>query len=417
MPPRNRLHLSLTFRTLIACAAGLLCGWLISLEGPTGLPYLVFLPVAQRGSDIALAIGRCLAVPLLFASIITGANGLEPMRGVGRLAWKTGAWIAASSALAMLTGLVVGLIFRAAHGGAVFSGDFPTGVRFWVPQWSEMWLALVFIAVGIGVYHNQIEDGRSLVVRFSMAINDTLTLLVHWASRIIPAAVFCMACANATSFFGDGRHVSHRHFSTVLYGLAAAWAIYGLLLLPASLMILARVSPWRYANAVGPAVLAALAGGSPAEVFPLTLDCVRARGGVSNRVSGFALSGCMALLQDGHVVGLALVGALFVPAMTAKACLGIILMTWLFGCGAANFSCVSAPMPIVGFIASLSFYMDSELELFAVMLITWIGNALTVFSQTCAAAVIARSEGEADLLPSRPPLEPFADPLSETPLL
>jgi proton glutamate symport protein len=390
MPPRSRYRLSLTFWTFVACLLGGLGGRLLARHPFEGALFIGY------GTDwlarVFLTAGSWLALPLIFASIITGANGLEPMRGVGRVAGKTTLWILGSSGLAALIGVMVARVLKPAIGGVVWPGNV---TRLPNPAGAELWISGVLVAVAMAVYRNQIEETRArLLLRFATAIDETLTLLLEWARRLIPAGVGVVALSTAAHASSPERHGGH--IPGLVGALVVGWSVYGLLVLPVALIAFARIRPWRYAGVVGAPVLAALAGGSPAQVFPLTLDCLRTRAGVSHRVSGLVLAGCTALLRDGQALGWALAFAWVIsPAPWAGSGGQIFLGAWLLGCtGAAG---PAAPVLLCGLVPAIA--ADLDVLLGMGLLIELAGNAVSVFSQTCAAAVIARSEGECDFLP------------------
>ncbi len=401
--------------TVVACLAGLLAGRLLGYLPPAAGQLIAL--CAQMLAHAVLAAGKCLAAPLMLASIIVGANGLEAMRGVARLTWKTGAWIAGSSALAVLTGLITGLLTRP-RGGIAASLPRYHGELDQIGAWGgEFWLGLILVALALGVYRNQIEESRGrLLLRFSMAINETLTLLLDWAAAFIPAIVFCLALGTSAEFpLYSGSDWQEE--KALCRALAAGWIVYGCVLLPLSLLVFARVNPWRYTRAVGAAVLAGLAGGSPVEVFALTLEGAHGQAGISNRVVGVTLAGCAALLRDGQALGWTLLATWLLPAglWHGAALLPFLLSGWLLGCGLAVWAGASAYIVVAGSVLGFAGARNGELVL-AMLAIGTVGNAVTVFSHTCAAAVIARSEGETNLLPARASQPPFADLLLEEPI-
>lgn len=416
MPPRSRLHFSLTFQTLLACGAGLFAGHLLASNGQSFAGTFV-LQILHLTARTVLATGKYLAAPLIFAGIVTGTDGLEPMRGVGRLALKTAAWIIASSGMAALTGLLVGLASRPANRGALFPVEIRGNLLWSDTTGGEMWIALVLVALAFGVYRNQIDESRNrMLFRFSMVIDETLTLLLDWAARLIPWAVFCVAATAGAAALSD--FAAAGQMPGLLAAMAAAWAIYALLLLPLALLTLARVNPWHYVLGAGPAVLAALAGAAPAEVFPLTLARVRTQGGISNRVGSLVLSGCTALLRDGQALGWAMAAAWLIPSQIhAAQFTEILLEAGLLGCAGAAISKAAAPALLLSVAAGSAARLDAGSTLAVGALISLFGNAISVFSQTCAAAVIARSEGETNLLPKRATETPFAGVLLEPPNL
>ena len=397
MPPRSRSRLSLTAWTFIACLLGLLGGRLFSSH-PQRLHFLGWYAV-DWAAHIFLSMGNWLAFPLIFASIATGANGLEPMRGVGRVAGKTALWIVGSSGIATLLGLAVAQMLRPATNRFVAVPS-PWG-RLPDDPGSEVWIVCVLVAVAVAIYRNQIEETRArLLLRFATAVDETLTLLLDWARRLLPPAVFLVAFSTAGHASLD-RLAAAPSASGLVGALILGWSIYSLLVLPLVLFAFAGVSPWRYARAVGAAILTALAGAAPPQVFPLTLDCVRTRAGISNRVGGLVLAGCTALLRDGQVLGWSLVLAWFIPPMSSGRGTSesqILLAVWLLGC--TNSAGPATPFLLCGFVSAPA--ADRAFLLGLGLLIEIAGNAVSVFSHTCAAAVIARSEGETNFLPNPP---------------
>jgi proton glutamate symport protein len=373
---------------------------------PDGFACLFLLRSFLLLGRMFLAVGTWLAVPLIFASIVRGADGLEPMRGVARLAWKTGGWIAGSSAVAAAVGLGVALLLRPPVPNIRWATG-ATGVAPYSFE-GEMWTAFVLIAVGLGLYRNQIEETRArLLLRLATAIDESLTLLLEWAVRIVPAAVFCLALTSSAASLGSADNF-HR-VPGLLGALLVGWLIYGAVVLPLILLGFARVNPWRYLLAVGSPLATALAGGSPPQVFALTLDRVRTEAGVSNRVGSVTLAACTALLRDGQTLGWSLAAAwMFFPAPNAVQCGEIFLATWLVGCAGAAVVGAAAPLLVLSSIPGA--LPDGGFLLGLGVLISLAGNAVSVFSHTCAAAVIARSEGETNFLRT-PPHSALSDPL------
>jgi proton glutamate symport protein len=414
MPPR-RSQFSLTSWTFIASVAGLAAGRLLAYDAEFFAGWFLLQSIRLL-AGIALASASCLAIPLAFASIVAGAEGLEPMRGVGRLTLKTGAWIVASSAVAALTGLAVAVILRPGSSRVIPSAAGFTGGEMWGASLTgKAWIVCVLIALPIGVYRNQIEEIRSrLLLRFSLAIDETLTLLLETAAGAIPVVVFLVAAATAGDAAWDFPSNAHRLFGLV-GALAVATVMYGLFLLPLILWAFARVHPGQYALAVAPALLAAASGGSPAQVFPLTLTRLRVQVGVSNRVGGVVLAGCAALLRDGQALGWAVLAVWVIPSNPhATLYVQIFLLAWLFGCAAAAIGGPAAPLLLTGAVGEAFGPTHGVLLVTGGALMTLLGNVISVFSHTCAAAIIARSEGETNLLPPRPPAPPFADIVLET---
>lgn len=382
---------------LLAAIAGAVAG--AALAGTEQNPALhLALDTLRMLSGMAIALGQVLALPLLFGAIIAGSAGLEPMRGAGRLAGKTALWIVSASAAATLLGVLVGLLCPVGSAGDApvprppFLPDFTRD-----PQDSTLWLALVTVAIGLGIYRNQIEESRSrLLMRFATGVRETCELAFAAARPWLPAGVFLVAAAQApvqAELWTSAR--------TLMLALGAGWAVYALAVLPAALWLGARISPARYAAAVSPAICAGFASGSSRAILPVTFDAVCRRGGVSMRVAGTVLSSCAALQRDGQAMGLALVPLLVCRLAGQQPGIEFIAIAalhgWLAGCGLRPVWLLTLTA-VTGVFAGQAY-----LPIFALdALVLSLGNSVTLFSHTCAAAVIARSEGEKAFLPARP---------------
>ena len=256
---------------LLAAVAGLLVGWALAVPEP---PFIIssLLEVAANLSAIILATAHALAIPLVFAAIVTGLDGLEPMRGAGRLAGKIALWIAGSNAVAVAIGVGVALCWPRTRALRHLAGT-PEGASAW-PGWSggPWWIGLVFLAAGLGVYRNQIEESRArLLVRLAMAVGEAGALIVEWIQPWLPAIVFVVSVSMAAAQTPNLRMVA-AHAPVFFGALATGWAIYGLVFLPAVLWFSARIHAGRLFLAMAAPLLAAVAGASPRPSCPSHLE-------------------------------------------------------------------------------------------------------------------------------------------------
>ncbi len=148
----------------------------------------------------------------------------------------------------------------------------------------------------------------------------------------------------------------------------------------------------------------ALAGRSVEAALPLTLDTVRRQGGVPNRIASVTLPLCAALHRDGLALGWVAVAVSLSRragmSVDVTTLAGILAIAWLTGCGAGALT-MSAPGLLATAFLGLSGSSAGEGMVFGLILerlMAMGGGAVSVFSQTCAAAVIAHSEGERALL-------------------
>lgn len=406
MPPRPSFFL--TWQTLLAGVLGIGAGLVLARPdaGPLAL-------AAQEACTLAggvfVAWMRALAVLSVVTGIVLGLAGLEPMRALKRLLGKTAGWIAASSLLAVTVALWVALGLSTRFPGQAFTrpadfGGLTGGERLaGTVNWG--WLGLVGLCVGIGYYRNQIEEGHArLLGRFCQGLESTLGPMIVWTRRIMPLGVFVLLASETTSQAVFAWQSTVGTYWRLLAAPLIGWAIYGLVLLPGVLWGLTRINPLPYLGTMVPAIFTALAGRSVETALPLTLDAVRQQGGIPNRIASVTLPVCAAVHRDGLALGWAAV-AISLSRHTGTnvdlAALGGILATaWLLGCGAGALT-MSAPGATAAIFLGLSGAAGGEglaLGFILERVMAMGGAAVSVFSQACAAAVIAHSEGERALL-------------------
>ena len=406
MPPRPQFLL--TWQTLLAGVLGVGAG-LVLARPDAG-------PLAVAGKELCTLAGavfmawmRALAVASVVSGIVLGLGGLETMRGAKRLLGKTAAWMAASSLLAVVVAMWVALGVSTRFPAEVFTrtadfGGLARDARFAaVLNWG--WPGLVVLCLGIGYYRNQIEEGHArLLGRFCQGIEETLDPMLTRTRQALPVGIFALLASETTS---QGLFAWQCTVGTYWRLLAApliGWAIYGLVFLPGVLWVLTRINPLTFLGTMVPAMVTALAGRSVEGALPLTLEAVRRQGGVPNRIASVTLPLCAALHRDGLALGWAAV-AVSLSRHTGTgvdlATLGGILATaWLAGCGAGALT-LGAPGLTAATFLGLSGWSTGDgmvLGLILERLLAMGGGAVSVFSQTCATAVIAHSEGERALL-------------------
>jgi proton glutamate symport protein len=170
------------------------------------------------------------------------------------------------------------------------------------------------------------------------------------------------------------------------------------------LRLLGRVHPWRFVQALGPALITAFSTASSSATLPQTLTCVQGRAGISPRVSGFtiplgatvnmdgtALYECVAVLFLAQLAGIELAAAeqFLVVALALLTSIGVAGIPSLIAI-AVILNSVNAQLPEGGRIpdASLALILivDRPLDMCR--------TAVNVWGDACCAAAIARSEGE-----------------------
>jgi Na+/H+-dicarboxylate symporter len=392
----------LHWQILIGMAAGLLAGGLLGEQ----VRYLKPL------GDIFLRLLRMVIVPLIFSSLVVGTTGLGDASRVGRLGVKAVIYYLATSAAAILVGLLAVNLIRPGVGAHLPLVATPEGVHTSAERLGDTLLgiipdnpiaamaqgnilAVIFFSLLVGLFTNRLpEPGRGTVVRLVQAIFDLMMLITELIIRLAPIGVFALM-ANIVGTTGlDAFPPLLWYMLTVLLSLA----LHALVTLPLVLFVFGRVWPPAYARAVAPALATAFSTASSSATLPVTLDCVERRGGVPNQVSSFVLPLGATVNMDGtalyegvavmfiaQVYGISLdFGQQFLVFATALLAsigaagipmAGLVMM-------AIVLRAVGLPLEGVGFILAVDRVLDM------------CRTSVNVWSDTVGAAVIAHWERE-----------------------
>ena len=187
-------------------------------------------------------------------------------------------------------------------------------------------------------------------------------------------------------------------FITVVLSLS----FHAFVTLPLLLATLARVNPLRHYKAMVTALLTAFSTASSSATLPLTIECVRDNAGVSNRVTSFVLPLGATINMDGtalyECVAAIFIAQAFGLELTFVTQFTILLIAHLTSIGVAGIpaaslvaitiilSAIGLPLEAVGVILAV----DRLLDMFR--------TSVNVFSDSCGAVIIARSEGETGIL-------------------
>jgi Na+/H+-dicarboxylate symporter len=153
---------------------------------------------------------------------------------------------------------------------------------------------------------------------------------------------------------------------------------------------------------MGPALLTAFSTASSSATLPVTMDCVEKNAGVSNRTSSFVLPLGATINMDGTALYECVVVIFIAQAygieLDAVTQLTVVILALLTSIGVAGIpaaslvaiaiilSAVGLPLEGIGLILAIDRLLDM------------MRTSVNVFSDSCGAVIIAKSEGEIGIL-------------------
>ncbi|SUZ48158.1 uncharacterized protein METZ01_LOCUS1012 [marine metagenome] len=367
--------------------------------------------------DLFMKLLRMVIVPLVLTSIISGVASVGGGRSLGRLFSKTMGYYVLSSFLAAFVGLLMVNLIRPGVGANLTGTDQQALPELSTPEspiqllldivpqnvvqaaaTADM-LALIFFCIVFGAALSTLPDkSRRPLVEFFDALFHVMMTLTSGIIKFLPIGVFALI----TRMIGTTGFDAFRPLAMYALTIFSGVTIHFFVSLPILLILLGRISPRiHFANMREP-LLIAFSTSSSGATLPVTMNVVEEKVGVSNKIASFVLPMGATINMDGTAV-FECAGALFIAqAMGFDLTImqqGIVVLTALLASiGAAAvpsaglvvifivLGAIGLEGPDVNVIVGSMLAIDRPLDMYR--------TAANVFSDSCGAAIIARSEGE-----------------------
>ena len=407
LPWYRRLH----WQVAAAMVAGALVGVLGGEGAANALGWM---------GDLFMRLLRMIIVPLVLTSIVSGVASVGGGRAIGRLFSKTLGYYVTSSLLAACVGVLMFNLWRPGQGADLSTAvqdelpqlDTPSGLDLLlnvVPRnfvdalASADMLAIIFFCIVFGAAITTLpEKPRALVTDIFESFFKVMMNLTSGIIKFLPIGVFALITRMVGNTGFDAFAPLLKYVGTLGSGLA----IHFLVTLPLLLMFVGRINPWIHLRNMRNALLTAFSTSSSAATLPVTINAVRKRVGVSNKVSSFVLPMGATVNMDGTAV-FECIGALFIAQVlgieiTITQQLLVVATALLASIGAA--AVPSAGLVIIFIVLDVIGLGDNANAVAIVGMMLAIDRpldmcrtAVNVYSDSCGAAIIARSEGEEDV--------------------
>jgi len=419
------MKLKLHWQILIALALAVLAG---VLTGPDGsLLGIRLLACYEFLGTLFLNALKMLIIPLIASAIITGIAEVGAAEGFGRLGAKTILYYLCSSLAAILVGLALinamkpGIIDGEPAKDRIGLSEETTTVMEKVKDKGASDVAGVFLrmipdnvveaATGanmlglitfsllFGFFTSRIEARkRDAIMAFWQGVFDVMIRMTDLVMRFAPIGVFALVARTVALTGFAAFEPLMGFFFAVVIGLL----IHGLIVLPLAVLLIGRVNPLLHFKAMQSALLMAFCTCSSSATLPRTLECVMQNSGVSRRVAsvvlplgapvnmdGTALFECVAVIFIAQCYGLDLTfGVQLTVVITA-----LVTSIGVAGIPAAALVAIALVLGVVGLPAE-----GIGLILAVERILDMLRTSVNIWSDSCGAVIIARSEGEQNVL-------------------
>lgn len=386
---------------------------------------ITFYSLFDLGGKMFINVLTLIIIPFVSSSIITGIARISNEGVLGRLGLKIFGFYFTTTFIAIIIGLFFVTLIQ--PGSAISLQNSP--LQDLTPQAeiakrindnasinvSDI-ILLLFPSNIIDIFHGQMLGLISFSLVFGYAISKIggqpgSVLLSFWQGIFqamlkitelimvfLPFGVFCLVAKSFATTGLDSLQSLTLFVVTVLAGLF----VFMFIAMPILLKVVAKVNPLRHYRAMSPALITAFSTSSSSATLPITIDCVEKRAGVSNRIcslvvplgtsinlSGSALYECVAALFIAQVYGV---------DISIKTQFFVVFLSLIMSIGVAGIPSAS----IVGILVILK-AMNLPLEGIGLLIavdrfLDMCRTTVNVFSDSCCAILVARSEGEKDVL-------------------
>jgi len=416
------MKLKLHWQILISMAAALVIGILLNLNLLNSMEGSILAICNFTGKMFFNAL-KMLVVPLIISSVICGMMGLGAGKNVGRLGLKTLAYYTFSGLIAIITGLILvnligpGIVDKETSAAIIGNaqdpaefmqkvegksgGDFaeifvrmiPSNVIDAATNNGQL-LGVIFYSLLFGYFITRLpENMRSVQENFWQSFYQVMTLMADLVIAFAPIGVFALIVP-VIDQTGFELFLPLLKFTlTVLSALAIHFLITLSLLLK-----FFGISPNKHMQACSPALLTAFSTASSASTLPVTIESVQKRAGVSKKICGFTLPLGATVNMDGtalyECVVVIFIAQIYGIEITLMTQFTIVVMALLTSIGVAGIPKASL-VAIAVILGAVGLPIESiGIVLVVDRILDMCRTTVNVYSDTCGAAIIAKSEGE-----------------------
>ena len=424
-----KLHWQILIALVLAVIAGILAG-----KTATVFYDVTYYSIFTFFGALFMNALKMIIIPLIVSSIIVGVAGIGGGEGLARMGGRTLLYYATTSLFAILIGLffvnaftpgiingqpaheILGLGLDAEQGKIAAAKVAERGVGDIAGVFLDMipsnivsaaangkLLGLIFFAILFGYFITKIEEAYAEAqYNFWQGLLEVMMKITDVVMKFAPIGVFALvakviAGMNADQIGDLASTLAWFSFSVVL-----ALATHVLVVLPLMLKFVAKVNPLLHFQAMLPALLTAFSTASSSATLPLTMECVEKNAGVSNKTTSFVLPLGATVNMDGTAL-YECVAAMFIAQvygfeLSFTTQFTVVLVALLTSIGvagipAASLVAISIILGVIGLpveAIGLILVVDRILDMFR--------TSVNVFSDSCGAVIIARLEGEKNIL-------------------
>lgn len=367
--------------------------------------------------DLFLRALKMIIIPLVFSSLVVGVASMGKSADLGRIAGKTLGFYFATTAIAIVIGIVLVNVFKPGVGASIPITESVTSMgeqssfkdllinivpaNVFEDMAKGNLLSVIFFAIILGVFITQ--SGESVKDKLLPIFDAFFQVMMKMTMFIIGFAPFGIFAIVATMIAKEAGNMetllnmlSSLGFYTIIVWIGCL--IQGFIVLPAAVYFLAKENPWRFIKKMSSPILTAFSTCSSGAALPLAMRDINEKCGVSNKIAGFALPLGATINMNGTAlyegVTVLFIAQVYGVDLSIAQQFIIIGTVMLAAVGAAG-------IPMAGIVMLSVVLSVAGLPLEGVGLVLAVQQlcdmprtAVNSFGDSCGAVVVAKSEGE-----------------------
>ena len=357
---------------------------------------------------------KMLVIPLIITSIVSGIVNIGTGKNLGRLGLKTISYYIFTSIAAILTGLLFVDVFKPGEGVNISGIESMSETGFQHKTLKEILieivpdnifkslqnndlLSIIFISVLAGIFITRLNkrSSESLTNMFN-SLFELVMQITMFVIKLAPIGVFALVA----KVVADQADIAGliKNLGNFVFCVMSALMVHALITLPVIMRFIGKLNPFKHFKNMISAILTAFSTASSAAALPLTMKNVQENSGVSQKIANFTLPIGATVNMDGTAIYITAV-VMFI-AQSKGLVMGpkeqtIILLTALL----TSIGTAAIPMASLVIITIILDIFGLPFELIALILpvdriLDMFRTSVNVWSDSCGAAIIAKSEGE-----------------------
>ena len=305
---KQKKKMSLAVQIFIGLGLGIIAGLIFLTAGKADLAVTYVKPFGT----IFLNLVKFIVVPIVLTSIIAGVISMKDIRKVGSIGWKTVVYYMATTACAVVIGLVIsnlfkgfyqtlettGLEYEVAQGTNFMDtlvGIFPSNIIKPMADATMLQVIVIALFFGFGIILAG-EKGKPLADVIESGYEVSM-IIMDLILKLSPIGVFCLitpvVAENGAEILGS--------LAMVLLTAYVCYAIHAIVVYSSTVKTLAGLSPLAFFKGMAPAMVLAFSSASSVGTLPLNLECSQ-KLGAKKDVASFVLPLGATINMDGTAI-------------------------------------------------------------------------------------------------------------------